>query len=62
MLLVHLMAGQVKPVFKHRLGGEAELPEKRRHVAMVAALVQEQMEDQLTSAVAEALAVDIDRV
>src|SRR2546425_6792455 len=42
-----LVTAEVEPVLEDRLRFEAELPEERRHVTVVAALVEEKMGDEL---------------
>ena len=53
------LAAEVEPVLEDRLRIEAELPEKRGHIAMVAPFVQQEMGDQLAAAVRDLLAVDV---
>src|SRR5947207_5720363 len=53
------VAAEVEPVLEDRLGVKPQLPEEGCHVAVVAALVQEQMDDELAPAVRERLAVDV---
>ena len=56
------MTAEVEPVLEERLRFEAELPEERRHVTVVAALVQEKMGDELAAGVPDTVAVDINLV
>src|SRR6266566_9156750 len=57
--VAYLVAAEVEPVLEERLGVKTQLPEEGCHVAVMTALVQEQMGDQLAPAVTERLAVDV---
>src|SRR5437773_10200687 len=57
-----LVAAEVESVLEDGLGLEAELPEERCHVAVMTALVQQQMDDQLAPAVVDRLTVDVNLV
>src|SRR2546423_1854038 len=54
-----LVAAEVEAVLEQRLGVASELPKERCDVAVMSAFVQEQMDDQLTPAVSDGVAVDV---
>ena len=56
---VFLVAAEVEAVLEQRLGVASELPKERCDVAVMSAFVQEQMDDQLTPAVSDGVAVDV---
>src|SRR5437773_12390945 len=56
------VAAEVEPVLEDRLGVKTQLPEEGCHVAVVAALVQEEMDDELAPAVPEKFTVDVNLV